>query len=248
VTGAFLQHVFKAGEKDRHGHEVRPVDPAQQAGVGLVDPQQHGAGRGDGQAGKDIDEEQPAPVQRVGDQSARRRAKRRRQDADGAEDGRISARCLPENSVKPTANTSGTIAPPVKPCKGAEGDNRSDRPRQAAQQAGNREHGARSHEQPARRQCPREEAGQRNHHQFGHQVGGLHPADFIRPGGEPAATSRCEAETIWMSNRARNCPNAINPKIRNLRAVGMAVGSSDQSVPKRAKDHLGMVAIFPLDE
>ena len=27
----------------------------------------------------------------------------------------ISARCLPEKIVKPVANTSGTMAPPVKP-------------------------------------------------------------------------------------------------------------------------------------
>src|ERR1044071_2203026 len=92
------------------------------------------------------------------------------------------ARSLPVNSIKPVANTVGTIAPPTKPWIARKQRHGLDRPRQAAHQARERERHRARREQPACRHRLGKERRQWNHHDLCHQVGGLHPGDFVRAG------------------------------------------------------------------
>ena len=66
----------------------------------------------------------------------------------------------------------------------------------------------------------RQEARQRDHDDFGDQIGRLHPGDLVRssPTGRPGSAIS-EAETIWMSRIAMNMPNTMKMKASELALV-----------------------------
>ena len=82
----------------------------------------------------------------------------------------------------PTTNTDGTIAPPVNPCstRNAIIDSMFHAKPHSTLDTVNS--AGRHREQPARRHRLPEKRGERNHHEFRHQIGRLHPADLVRSG------------------------------------------------------------------
>jgi len=96
----------------------------------------------------------------------------------------ISARCGPLNSAKPGEHGRHHRAAD-EALDHPEQRHRVDVPGHSAQRTGQREQSGRQRVQPARRQRLRQERGERDHHQFRHQVAGLHPADLVRAGREP---------------------------------------------------------------
>ena len=72
VARPFLEHVFERAEKQRHGDEADPVELLEQLEIGLVEIDQRDRRDGDDDAGHDVDEEQPVPGERFGQDSRRR--------------------------------------------------------------------------------------------------------------------------------------------------------------------------------
>ena len=79
------------------------------------------------------------------------------------------------------------------------------------------EAGGRCGEQGARAERPRQKARQRDHDDFGDQIGRLHPGDLVELAASPAWISVNEAETIWMSRIAMNMPNTMQRKANSRR-------------------------------
>ncbi len=74
-----LQHVLHAAQERRQAGGVQPVDLQEQPRLGLVEAAQRHQRQRHDRAGRDVDEEQPAPAEAVGDPAADRGTQRRRQ-------------------------------------------------------------------------------------------------------------------------------------------------------------------------
>ena len=96
----------------------------------------------------------------------------------------IIARCGPSKKAKPVANTSRDHRPADEALDGPEDDHRLEVPGRAANALVSGEQAGRDGEQPARRQRLGQEGRERDHHDLGHQIGGLDPVDLVGAGRE----------------------------------------------------------------
>ena len=81
----FLEHVFQGSKRHRHQDDAGIVGALEQRKIGLVDLHQKRDQDRYGDARNNVDVEEPAPVQRVGDKAANHRSERRRDRRDGAD-------------------------------------------------------------------------------------------------------------------------------------------------------------------
>ncbi len=185
----------------------------------------------------DVDVEDPTPAGGIGEPAAHRwgRALARRTDTAPRMAG-IAARSRPVKSTKPVANTVGTMAPPTKPWITRKTAPSTRCPRPCPHSALDRREEPRGErEQPARRQRLREEGGQRDHHELGHEIAGLDPADLLRRGRQARlhVVERRRA-TIWMSSSAMNWPKAITAEDQVLARLRQVSGVGRQRAGRRA--------------
>jgi len=190
LLGAFLDDVLHAQQENGHTEQAQPVEPLGQTAVALVEVAVAAHQKQRKQAGADIDEEQPAPIEPLGEVPAESWPDRGSQGDDHA---RHHIGCDPSfrregcESGRKHRRDHGAANEPLQP-------------------AGNNQHVHRggkpcndTHDQKAKAggqinllgpPDPRQEGRQRNHHHFGDQIGALNPADLVIAGADAGLNLR----------------------------------------------------------
>ena len=134
--------------------------------------------------GHDVDQEQPVPGEGMADIAADGRADGRRQRGDQADHRRDDGALRRREDREGGGEDARDHAAADEALDRAVDDHLVDVGGGRAQRAGRGEAGRGDGEQHARRQQPRQEARQRDHDDFGDQIGGLHPGDLVGAGAQ----------------------------------------------------------------
>ena len=158
----------------------------QQRGLGFVDVDRQPHDHGNQRAWHDVDQKQPVPGKRVGQEAAERRPQgpcQAEDHRDDRDDRRQVPAAKPAVHDRPDDRSDGAAA---KPLHRAIEDHLAEAGRGGAQHAGAGKAERRDDEENAGREDARQHPRHRHHHDIGDEIGGLHPGDFVGASRQPA--------------------------------------------------------------
>ena len=160
---------------------MRIIDLAQHFQIGPIHPDEDKSEHSDGRPRRDVDVEDRTPADGFGQESADRRPKSWRQHRDHAQDRRYHRPLRTRKEGETGGEHGGDHGAADKALQHAKGDHGLDVPGRPAKRRRQRKKASGQGEQPAGGQGLGQEGGKRDHHQLGHQIAGLNPADLVGP-------------------------------------------------------------------
>lgn len=182
LAGAFLQHIFQAAEEQRQAGQAGIVEALDQRIIRFVDIHEAPDQCDHGDAGHDVDQEQPVPGEQLGQVAAERRPDGGGQRGDQADDHGGAGHLVTRKDHVGRGEHRRDHRTAQEALQRAQHDHGFQIGRHGAADAGQGEAGRRDGEQHARRQQPRQITAERDHDHLGDQIAGLHPADLIGRG------------------------------------------------------------------